>query len=43
VEVGEMTDDLVLDIHGAEMNEQHYLSTEVFFDAIKRNFSDKMK
>jgi isocitrate dehydrogenase len=37
VESGLMTKDLALLIHGAKMNESHYLTTEDFLEAIDKN------
>ncbi|MCF8363219.1 MAG: isocitrate dehydrogenase (NADP(+)) [Prolixibacteraceae bacterium] len=37
VESGKMTKDLALIIHGREMKEEHYLSTEKFLEAIDEN------
>lgn len=37
VESGKMTKDLALLIHGSELNEGHYLTTEEFLDAIDNN------
>ncbi len=38
VESGQMTKDLALVIHGSEMKEEHYLSTEDFLSALETNF-----
>ena len=35
VESGTMTKDLALCIHGKELNESHYVTTEEFLDALK--------
>ncbi len=37
VEAGQMTKDLALCIHGKELNESHYLSTEEFLNALRTN------
>lgn len=37
VESGKMTKDLALCIHGKELNESHYLSTEGFLEALRSN------
>lgn len=37
VESGKMTKDLALCIHGKELNETHYLTTEGFLDALRKN------
>ncbi|MEA1876872.1 MAG: NADP-dependent isocitrate dehydrogenase, partial [Bacteroidota bacterium] len=42
VESGQMTKDLALIIHGADLKPEHYLSTEDFFDALEQNFKNKM-
>lgn len=42
VESGNMTKDLALIIHGADLKSEHYLSTEGFFDALVQNFANKM-
>ncbi|MGC6480415.1 MAG: NADP-dependent isocitrate dehydrogenase [Flavobacteriaceae bacterium] len=42
VESGKMTKDLALLIHGKEMNESHYLTTQGFLDAIKENLDNKL-
>ncbi len=42
VESGKMTKDLALVIHGADLKEEHYLTTEEFFTALRNNFSKKM-
>jgi isocitrate dehydrogenase len=43
VESGKMTKDLALTIHGKELKEEHYLTTEAFMSAIKENLDAKMK
>lgn len=42
VENGEMTKDLALSIHGQDLKEEHYLTTEEFMNAIKNNLEKKM-
>ena len=42
VESGKMTKDLALVIHGGDLKEEHYLSTEEFFKALRENFHNKM-
>lgn len=42
VESGQMTKDLALIIHGAGLKPEHYLTTEGFFDALEKNFKNKM-
>jgi len=42
VESGQMTKDLALIIHGADLKPEHYLSTEGFFDALEQNFLNKL-
>ena len=37
VESGKMTKDLALCIHGNELSESHYLSTELFLNALRAN------
>jgi len=41
VEGGVMTKDLALCIHGADVNESHYVSTEEFLDALERGLHNK--
>ncbi|MGQ1946622.1 isocitrate dehydrogenase (NADP(+)) [Geofilum sp. OHC36d9] len=43
VESGNMTKDLALTIHGKELKEEHYLTTEAFMSAIKENLDAKMR
>ena len=43
VEAGKMTKDLALLIHGKDMNESHYLTTQGFLDAIKENLDIKLQ
>ena len=43
VEAGKMTKDLALLIHGKDMNESHYLTTQGFLDAIKENLDFKLQ
>ncbi len=42
VENGEMTKDLALTIYGKDLKEEHYLTTEEFMAAIRRNLEAKM-
>lgn len=42
VEGGQMTKDLALVIHGSEMKEEHYLSTQDFFKALEVNLLKKL-
>ncbi len=42
VEDGQMTKDLALIIHGADLKTEHYLSTEKFFDAVEQTFQNMM-
>jgi isocitrate dehydrogenase len=42
VESGKMTKDLALIIHGREMKEEHYLSTEKFLEAIDENLQKSL-
>lgn len=42
VESGKMTKDLALIIHGNDLSEEHYLSTEKFLDAIDQNLKQKL-
>ena len=42
VESGQMTKDLALTIHGKDLKEEHYLTTEGFMAAIKSNLDLKM-
>lgn len=42
VENGEMTKDLALTIYGKDLKEEHYLTTEEFMAAIRRNLEEKM-
>lgn len=43
VEAGEMTKDLAVLIHGEKVGREHYLSTQGFLDALKRNLDTKLK
>lgn len=43
VEAGEMTKDLAVLIHGEKVGREHYLSTQGFLDALKRNLDAKLK
>jgi isocitrate dehydrogenase len=43
VESGKMTKDLALIIHGKELKEEHYLTTQQFLDAIDKNLQAKLK
>lgn len=42
VESGKMTKDLALVIHGSDLKDEHYLSTEDFFAAIRENFDKRI-
>jgi len=42
VESGKMTKDLALSIHGNDLKEEHYLTTEGFMAAVKENLDKKM-
>ena len=42
VESGKMTKDLALTIHGADLKEEHYLTTEQFLDALDKNLQAKL-
>lgn len=42
VEEGNMTKDLALCIHGKDLNENHYLTTEKFLDAVERNLKNNL-
>jgi isocitrate dehydrogenase len=42
VESGQMTKDLALTIHGAELKEEHYLTTQQFLDALDKNLQAKL-
>ncbi len=42
VESGKMTKDLALIIHGKELKEEHYLTTEKFLDALDQNLKTKL-
>jgi isocitrate dehydrogenase len=42
VESGQMTKDLALCIHGDRLNESHYLNTEAFLDAVRRNLENSL-
>ena len=37
-----MTKDLALCIHGAKLNDSHYLNTEEFIDVIAKNLAKKL-
>lgn len=43
VESGKMTKDLAVCIHGDQLNESQYLTTEDFLDAISKNLDKKLK
>jgi isocitrate dehydrogenase len=43
VESGKMTKDLAVCIHGEQLNESQYLTTEDFLDAISKNLDKKLK
>lgn len=42
IESGKMTKDLALLIHEKDMNESHYLTTQEFLDALKKNLESKL-
>ncbi len=42
VESGKMTKDLALTIHGKDLKEEHYLTTEQFLDALDANLQAKL-
>ncbi len=42
VESGKMTKDLALVIHGSAMTQDHFLSTEEFFDSLEENLISKL-
>ncbi|MDG5799979.1 isocitrate dehydrogenase (NADP(+)) [Marinilabiliaceae bacterium ANBcel2] len=42
VENGDMTKDLALTIHGKDLKEEHYLTTEQFMNALKVNLNKKI-
>ena len=42
VESGKMTKDLALIIHGSELKEEHYLTTEQFLEALDENLLKKL-
>ncbi len=42
VESGKMTKDLALIIHGKDLKEEHYLTTEQFLDALDQNLQKKL-
>ncbi len=42
VESGKMTKDLALCIHGSDLKEEHYLTTEQFLDALDQNLKSKL-
>lgn len=43
VESGKMTKDLALCIHGKDLNESHYLTTEDFLEALDTNLKNKLQ
>lgn len=43
VESGKMTKDLALIIHGKELKEEHYLTTEQFLEALDTNLQQKLQ
>jgi isocitrate dehydrogenase len=43
VESGKMTKDLALIVHGENLKEEHYLTTETFLEAINENLKSKLK
>ncbi len=43
VESGKMTKDLAVCIHGDQLNESQYLTTEDFLDAISKNLDKKLR
>ena len=43
VESGKMTKDLALCIHGKELNESHYVTTEQFLDALDTGLQSRMQ
>jgi isocitrate dehydrogenase len=43
VESGKMTKDLALIVHGNNLKEEHYLTTEGFLEAINENLKSKLK
>lgn len=43
VEVGQMTKDLALCIHGEQLNESHFLTTEAFLDVLRTNLQQRLK
>ena len=42
IESGTMTKDLALCIHGKKLNEEHYVNTQTFLNAIDTNLKNKM-
>ena len=42
VESGQMTKDLALCIHGAQLNEEHYLTTEGFLEVLRNNLEQQL-
>jgi isocitrate dehydrogenase len=42
VESGHMTKDLALCIHGDQLDDSHYLSTEAFLDTVRRNLENSL-
>lgn len=43
VEAGQMTKDLALCVHGEQLNESHYLTTEDFLEALRANLEQKLQ
>lgn len=43
VEAGQMTKDLALIIHGKDLKEEHYLTTEQFLEALDKNLQKKLQ
>lgn len=43
VEAGQMTKDLALCIHGEQLNESHYLTTEGFLEVLRTNLEQRLK
>ena len=42
IENGTMTKDLALCIHGKELNDSHYVNTQVFLNTIDENLKNRM-
>jgi isocitrate dehydrogenase len=42
VESGKMTKDLALIVHGTQLKDEHYLTTEAFLEAINENLKNKL-